>query len=68
MEEIVVAIAGMSCQGCVKTVASVLEALPGVARVEIALAAGQARIVYDPGLTRTEDFTNAIEGAGFQVS
>jgi copper chaperone CopZ len=68
MQEIVIAIVGMSCQGCVKAVASVLEALPGVARVEVALAVGNARIAYDPALVGAEDLRAAIEAAGFQAT
>jgi copper chaperone len=67
MQEIVVGIGGMSCQGCVKNVGGVLLALPGVERVEVSLAAGQANIVYDPAAVDVAQFKAAIEAAGFDV-
>jgi len=67
MQEIVVGIGGMSCQGCVKNVTCVLLALPGVERVEVSLAARQASIVYDPATVEVSRFKAAIEAAGFDV-
>jgi copper chaperone len=67
MQEIVVGIGGMSCQGCVKNVSGVLLALPGVERVEVSLATGQANIVYDPAAVEVAQFKSAIEAAGFDV-
>ena len=68
MQELVVGIVGMSCQGCVKNVSGVLLALPGVESVEVSLAEGQASIVYDPAAVDVSQFTAAIEGAGFEVA
>jgi copper chaperone len=67
MQEIVVGIGGMSCQGCVKNVSGVLLALPGVERVDVSLEAGQASIVYDPAAVDLAKFKTAIEAAGFDV-
>jgi copper chaperone len=58
----------MSCQGCVKNVTGVLQALPGVERVQVSLESGQASIVYDPDAVGAAQFKEAIEGAGFDVS
>ena len=68
METTIVAIGGMSCQGCVRNVSGVLQALPGVARVEVSLEAGQATIAYDPAKVARSQFVTAIEGAGFDVT
>ncbi len=68
MEEIVIGIGGMSCQKCVQSVTGVLQALPGVARVEVSLEGGQANIAYDPAKASVDSFRDAIEGAGFDVS
>ena len=68
MEQIVIGIGGMSCQGCVKNVSGVLLALPGVARVDVSLAAGQASIAFDPEIVGAEQFRAAIEDAGFDVA
>jgi copper chaperone len=68
MESIVIGIAGMSCQNCVKSITGVLQALPGVEQVEVLLEPGQARLVYDPAKIGVAQFRDAIEGAGFDVN
>ncbi|WP_313951476.1 heavy metal-associated domain-containing protein [Accumulibacter sp.] len=67
MERIVIGVTGMRCQACVKSVSAVLEALPGVEQVEVALEAGEASITYDPSLATGADFRGAIEDAGFDT-
>jgi copper chaperone len=67
MENVVIGVSGMSCQGCVKNISGVLLALPGVEQVEVSLDAGQARIAYDPEKVGAAQFKDAIEGAGFDV-
>jgi copper chaperone len=68
MENIVIGIVGMSCQNCVKGIAAVLQALPGVERVEVSLAAGQASVTFDAGRLTVAQLRDAIESAGFDVS
>ena len=48
MENTVIKIGGMSCQGCVKNITGVLVALPGVSAAEVSLEAGEARVSFDP--------------------
>ncbi len=67
MQQIVVGVGGMSCQGCVKTVSGVLLAVPGVERVDVSLEAQQATIVFDPARVGLEQFRLAIEDAGFDA-
>ena len=67
MEQIVMGVGGMSCQGCVKNVTGVLQALPGVERVEVSLEAEQATIAFDPEKVNAPQFKEAIEAAGFDV-
>ncbi|MFT3963968.1 heavy-metal-associated domain-containing protein [Propionivibrio sp.] len=67
MKRLVVGVAGMSCQGCVKNVTGVLQALPGVAEVKVSLEEARAEIAYDPQLVKPTQFKQAIEGAGFDV-
>ena len=57
----------MSCQGCVKNVTGVLQALPGVASVAVSLEAAKAHIVYDESKVGAGEFKAAIEGAGFDL-
>ena len=67
MEQIVMGVGGMSCQGCVKNVTGVLLALPGVEQVVVSLEAGQASIAYDPQKANLSQFKEAVENAGFDV-
>lgn len=67
MESVVVGIEGMSCQGCVRNITGVLQALPGVQKVEVSLEAKQASVVYDPAQIEVSRFHRAIEDAGFDV-
>ena len=67
MEQIVIGVGGMSCQGCVKNVTGVLMALPGVEQVEVSLEAGQACIAYDPSKASPSQFKDAVENAGFDA-
>ena len=67
MENCVIGIGGMSCQGCVKNITGVLQALPGVEQVNVSLEAGQVTLVYDPGKANLPQFKAAIEDAGFDV-
>ena len=67
MQEIVIGVGGMSCQGCVKNVTGVLQALPGVARVAVSLEDARATIAFDPAQVGEAQFKAAIEAAGFAV-
>lgn len=67
MEQMLIGIDGMSCQGCVKNVTGVLQALPGVERVEVSLEKKQATVDFDPAKVGEPQFRDAIEGAGFDV-
>ena len=68
MEDVIIKIGGMSCQGCVKNVTGVLQALPGVAGVEVSLDAGQARVAYDAQQVDVARLRAAIEDAGFDAA
>ena len=68
MEQLVIGIVGMSCQKCVQSITGVLQALPGVERIEVSLEAGQASLAYDPEKIGAAQFKDAIESAGFDVA
>lgn len=44
MQEIKLIITGMKCQGCVKSVKTALESLPGIQIIDIDLSSGRAII------------------------
>ncbi|BCB27740.1 hypothetical protein SKTS_26260 [Sulfurimicrobium lacus] len=67
MEKITLTVKGMTCMGCVRSVKNVLEPIPGVSSVDITLENGQVVIAYDPAKSGVEQFTGAINDAGYEV-
>jgi copper chaperone len=67
MEDSIIKVGGMSCQGCVKNIAGVLAATPGVAAAEVSLEAGEARVSFDPQQVTRAALVAAIEDAGFDA-
>ena len=64
MKQVTVAIAGMSCGGCVNNVRTALAAVPGT-RVD-AVAVGSATVSYDATRTTPAAIEKAIRGAGYE--
>ncbi|WP_306606741.1 heavy-metal-associated domain-containing protein [Azonexus sp.] len=67
MNNTVIKVGGMSCQGCVKNITEVLQAMPGVSAVEVLLEPGEAKIAFDPALIARDALLSAIEDAGFDA-
>lgn len=67
MENLKIAVGGMSCEGCVKSVTRVLAALPGVVEVSVSLSQASASLQYDPGLTSVAVIKEAVNAAGFEA-
>ena len=65
METAVIKVSGMTCQGCVRSVTRVLQAVPGVDAVEVSLEKGEAALRYDPAQADLPQFRKAVEEAGF---
>lgn len=65
METTTIKVSGMTCQGCVRSVTRVLQALPGVEDVAVSLEKGEAALRYDPSRAGAAQFRKAIEDAGF---
>jgi copper chaperone len=65
MNETVIKVAGMSCDGCVRNVTGVLQALDGVEVAEVSLGKSEARVRYDPARVTVEALREAVERAGF---
>lgn len=66
-KKLVVGVDGMSCQGCVKNLTSVLQAIDGVSLAKVTLEPPQAEIDYDADKVSPPTFKAAIEEAGFDV-
>ncbi|MBK9219852.1 MAG: heavy-metal-associated domain-containing protein [Uliginosibacterium sp.] len=67
MEVLEIAVGGMSCEGCVKSVTKVLSSMPGVSEVSVSLALARARMRLDPRLSNVAAIKAAIQGAGFEA-
>lgn len=67
MEDVVIKVGGMSCQGCVKNITGVLSALDGVQTAEVSLERGEAKVVFDPSQLDIAELRSAIEDAGFDA-
>lgn len=67
MENTVIKVGGMSCQGCVKNITGVLSGLAGVTSAEVSLEAGEAKVAFDPQLVARDALVSAIEDAGFDA-
>ena len=67
MEHTTFEVQGMTCGGCVASVRRVLEALPGVANVQVTLQPGRASADYDPSRVTAEALRDAVQNAGYDV-
>lgn len=68
MEQLTIAVKGMSCQGCVKSVTRVLSELPGVQGVQVSLPDAAATLQHDPAQTPVAAIAEAIRNAGFETT
>ncbi|MBL8430106.1 MAG: heavy-metal-associated domain-containing protein [Dechloromonas sp.] len=67
MENTIIKVGGMSCQGCVKNISGVLGGMTGVASAEVSLEAGEAKVAFDPLAVSRDALVGAIEDAGFDA-
>jgi len=67
MGQITLKIEGMTCDGCVNSLTSVLQTIPGVSQVQVTLEPGEANIVFDATQTHIEALQQTIQRAGFDV-
>jgi len=68
MEYATLNVSGMTCKGCVASVTRVLNAVPGVSDVVVALQPGTAKVAYDATRTTLPVLKAAIEDAGYDVT
>jgi len=66
--EATVKVNGMTCQGCVRSVKRVLEAVPGVQQADVSLEQSEARVSFDPAKTGVDAFKAAINDAGYEAA
>ena len=68
MQTITLNIGGMTCGGCVKSVARILEGVNGVAKAEVSLEHKNAVVEFDPALTSPAALIEAVEDGGFDAA
>jgi len=66
MEE-VIAVEGMTCEGCARSVTRAVSAVPGVESVAVDLANKRATVRYDPAVSPIARVREAIQDAGFDT-
>jgi copper chaperone len=67
MEQVTLQVNGMTCQGCVRSVKRVLEAVPGVVSAEVSLERNQAVIACDPARIDAARLAEAVTAAGYSA-
>lgn len=67
MDNTVIKVGGMSCQGCVKNITGVLSALTGVSTAVVSLESAEAQVTFDPQQVTRAELLEAIEDAGFDA-
>lgn len=60
-------VTGMNDEQCVRLVTNAIQDLPGIGRVELSLASGQASIEHGP-MVSEDDLRQAIADAGFDAA
>jgi copper chaperone len=58
-------ISGMSCGGCVNSLARVLKTVPGIEPLKIEV--GKASLRIDTDIASDDTITSAVERAGFEL-
>ena len=67
MENEILVVEGMHCEGCKRKVEAALEGLAGVTAAEVDLGAGTVDVTYDGSLTNHDAICNCIEAEGFII-
>ena len=61
-------ITGMTCGGCVNSVAKALKAVAGVSDAKVSLSDGEASVQFDERMTSPERLKSAVLQAGYGVT
>jgi Cd2+/Zn2+-exporting ATPase len=62
-----IAIIGLDCEDCARTLAHGLKRVPGVLDAEVSAAAGSARIAFEPGRLDRDGLIDQIEAHGYRA-
>jgi len=61
------AIEGMHCTGCARTVETLLSGVTGVRKAEVSFEKARARILHDPNAVAAADLAAAVQKGGFKA-
>jgi Cu+-exporting ATPase len=62
------AVHGLTCANCVRSVERKLMGVPGVTKTSVSLASASATVEYDTDLVQPEMFAKAVRELGFEAS
>jgi Hg(II)-responsive transcriptional regulator len=65
MKTALLAIDGMHCDGCARTIEALLARLPGIRKAEASFAERRARVLYDPATVSESQIVQAVAKGGF---
>ena len=65
MKTTILAIEGMHCDGCARTIEALLTRVPGVRKAEASFDERQARVLHDQTMASAADLAAAIAKGGF---
>ena len=67
MTSVTLAIEGMHCNGCVRSVTNAIKRVIGVNEATVSLPENSATVLFDDSITTSDDLLKAIEKAGYEV-
>jgi P-type Cu+ transporter len=67
LNQVTIAVGGMTCSSCVLSVEESLLSLPGVLTASVNLATEKVTVRYDPQQVRLQQIKQAIKDAGYEV-
>lgn len=67
-ETLTLAVHGMTCANCVRSVERKLSGVPGVTKTSVSLESASATVEYDTDLVKPEMFAKAVRELGFEAS
>jgi copper chaperone CopZ len=62
------AVHGMTCSNCVRSVERKLSGVPGVVKASVSLEKATATVEYDTDLVKPEMFAKAVRELGYEAS
>ena len=68
VETVNLAVRGMTCGNCARSVERKLSSTPGVTKASVDLTSATATVEYDPDLVKPEVLANEVRRLGYEVA